>query len=231
MANIANKRNALPIATIALIITNVMAFLVQLISYNCFDSHEWWWVNLMNPAQVVGAFEQSAPGQLLFAGWSVLVSMFLHGSMASIVGNMLVLWCIGLFVERRLGWRVFISAYLLTGYAAMMPFVLNTPKSEIPCLGAGGAVAGIHGVFFVLLLTREVLPNIRLWKKLLLCGLTLGWLGEQIYGIYQGANGIPQNIAYWGEAGGFVAGVLLAVVVALTLALASKDPATAPSPA
>ncbi len=216
MATESNQPRVFPFATYILVYTNLVLYIAQVISYQCFGSYEWWHSNLLVSGQVVDAFAHPSPGQLLFAGWSVLVTMFLHATGSCVAGNMLILYFVGRTVEQKLGWRLFLASYFLTGFAGTVPFILNLPTSKVPCVGAGIAVAGILGMFYVLFFTRELLADWKLWLKLIVTGLGLFWVGQQIYGIYMDAIGQPlDNIAYWGELGGFVSGVLVAAIVAL----------------
>jgi membrane associated rhomboid family serine protease len=93
--------------------------------------------------------------------WPTLItSMFLHGSWSHVIGNMWYLWIFGDNVEDRLGHGRFIVFYLLCGFAAAFGQILMDPYSELPTIGASGAIAGVMGAYFVLYPHSRVLTLI-----------------------------------------------------------------------
>jgi len=93
--------------------------------------------------------------------WPTLItSMFLHGSWSHVIGNMWYLWIFGDNVEDRLGHGRFIVFYLLCGIAAAMGQIVMDPSSELPTIGASGAIAGVMGAYFVLYPHSRVLTLI-----------------------------------------------------------------------
>jgi len=93
--------------------------------------------------------------------WPTLItSMFLHGSWSHVIGNMWYLWIFGDNVEDRLGHGRFIVFYLLCGIAAAMGQIAMDPSSELPTIGASGAIAGVMGAYFVLYPHSRVLTLI-----------------------------------------------------------------------
>ena len=95
-----------------------------------------------------------------FAWPTLITSMFLHGSWSHVIGNMWYLWIFGDNVEDRLGHGRFIVFYLLCGIAAAMGQILMDPSSELPTIGASGAIAGVMGAYFVLYPHSRVLTLI-----------------------------------------------------------------------
>ena len=81
---------------------------------------------------------------------SALLSMFLHGGWAHLLGNMLFLWIFGDNVEDRLGHLRFLIFYLAAGYAATFAHAWAAPHSTLPAIGASGAVSGVLGAYMVL---------------------------------------------------------------------------------
>lgn len=79
----------------------------------------------------------------------LLSCMFLHGSLMHLVGNMLFLWIYGDNVERRLGALAYLAAYLATGVAATLAHALVFSSSQVPLVGASGAISGVLGFYFV----------------------------------------------------------------------------------
>jgi membrane associated rhomboid family serine protease len=95
-----------------------------------------------------------------FSAPTLITSMFLHGSWSHVIGNMWYLWIFGDNVEDRLGHGRFIVFYLLCGIAAALGQILIDPASELPTIGASGAIAGVMGAYFVLYPHSRVLTLI-----------------------------------------------------------------------
>ena len=144
---------------------------------------------------------------------SMVTSMFLHGGIAHIVGNMLYLWVFGNNVEDAMGHTRFLIFYLLCGIAAALTQVLFNSDSTVPMVGASGAISGVLGAYFVLH------PTVRI-KTLLFLGIyfrffripaniLLGiWIALQILAASMAEPGEP-GVAWFAHIGGFAAGVAL----------------------
>jgi membrane associated rhomboid family serine protease len=91
---------------------------------------------------------------------TLITSMFLHGSWSHVIGNMWYLWIFGDNVEDRVGHGRFIVFYLLCGIAAAFGQVVVDPGSQLPTIGASGAIAGVMGAYFVLYPQSRVLTLI-----------------------------------------------------------------------
>ncbi len=89
-------------------------------------------------------FRPLAPSLLDLVG-----SLFMHGGLLHLVGNMLFLWIYGDNVEHRLGWAPYVGAYLTTGIAATLFHAALNPASGVPLVGASGAISGVLGFYFV----------------------------------------------------------------------------------
>ena len=85
-----------------------------------------------------------------FSWVTVFTSMFLHGGLLHVAGNMLYLWIFGDNVEDRMGHGRFLVFYLLCGIAAALAQTIAAPDSVVPMVGASGAIAGVMGAYFVL---------------------------------------------------------------------------------
>lgn len=136
---------------------------------------------------------------------SVLVSMFLHGSLLHIAGNMLFLWIFGNNIEDTLGHLKFLGFYLLAGVVATAAFMALNPFSAVPLVGASGAIAGVMGAYLVLF------PNVRIRSLLFFVVLDikakwwlLVWLASQFVLNQDG-------VAWTAHVGGFVFGILAGV--------------------
>ena len=144
---------------------------------------------------------------------SVLTAMFVHGGWLHLLGNMLFLYVFGNNVEDRLGRLRFLGFYLLTGYAATYGFSLADSGSDVPLVGASGAIAGVLGAYLVLF------PRARVWSLLtfffflpvkLPAWLVLGsWFVLQY--LYARGAGLAEGsgVAYLAHVLGFLAGAAL----------------------
>lgn len=142
--------------------------------------------------------------------FTLLSSMFMHGSWMHIIGNMLYLWIFGDQIEDLLGKARFILFYLLCGLAAGLAQVAMDPNSIIPNLGASGAIAGVLGAYLVKYPTNGV--NVLFLNRLVVMPAFVvlgGWIAlqviEQMNSPMKGGGGV----AYMAHIGGFAAGVVL----------------------
>lgn len=144
-----------------------------------------------------------------------LTSMFLHGSIMHLLGNMLFLWVFGDNLEDQMGHVGFLIFYIAAGLAAAFAQVASAPDSIVPMVGASGAIAGVMGgylllfpkarvdILLILIIYFRIIP-VPAWIVL------SAWFGIQIF---QGSM-IPVEgggVAYWAHAGGFAAGLLLTI--------------------
>lgn len=147
---------------------------------------------------------------------TLLTSMFMHGGLMHLLGNMWFLWIFGDNVEDRM-WHVrYLAFYLLCGLIASLCHVmmnLNGPSSMIPSLGASGAISGVMGAYLSLSPTRRV-------RVLILRAIVdvPGYMAVGLWFLFQLVSGLGllgggsegDGVAYAAHIGGFVAGVLLA---------------------
>ena len=149
----------------------------------------------------------------------ILTSMFLHASWLHIIGNMWVLWIFGDNIEDYLGHFTYLLFYLVSGFAAAVAHILLNAGSNVPSVGASGAIAGVMGAYFVLYPRARVLiwfPPIFFFH--LPTWLVLGyWFFVQF--LSGAATSIAETsqtsggIAFWAHVGGFVAGIVLIKVL------------------
>ncbi len=157
------------------------------------------------------------PVQLSDDPLDVLTSMFLHGGIMHLGGNMLFLWIFGDNLEDELGHLPFLGFYLAGGAAAALTQVFADPSSTIPVVGASGAVAAVMGGYILLFPKARVDVFLFLILFPLRAWIVLGiWFGMQIV---NGAVADPMGggVAYWAHAGGFVAGLLMIIPLWLKL--------------
>lgn len=149
----------------------------------------------------------------------VFTSMFMHAGLAHILGNMLYLWIFGDNVEDAMGHVGYLGFYLMGGVAASAAHILTNPSSQVPTVGASGAIAAVLGAYMVLypqsrvvtLLTLGYFIRITTVPAILLLGF---WFVLQFFqgvlslGISEDVGGV----AFWAHIGGFVIGYLVARV-------------------
>lgn len=146
---------------------------------------------------------------------TIFTSMFLHGGLLHLGGNMLYLWIFGNNIEDVLGHFKFVLFYLAGGLVAAGAHIISSPMSQVPTLGASGAIAAVLGAYIVLypnsrvtslvflgfFVTTVAVPAVvvlGLWIVLQLLSVTLGG------GMTPGGGGV----AYWAHIGGFAAGIV-----------------------
>ena len=146
-----------------------------------------------------------------------LLSMFLHGGWAHLLGNGLFLWVFGNNIEDVMGRGRFLAFYLLCGLAAAAAHVAVDPASPIPTVGASGAISGVMGAYLVLyprVRVRMLFIFIIFFKIIPLPAwlVLLYWFAlELVQGLPQlgQAGNLSGGVAVWAHIGGFLAGVLL----------------------
>ena len=167
------------------------------------------------------SLETVCPGKSPLA--SLFTSMFMHGGLLHIAGNLLYLWVFGNNIEDRMGRLPFIAFYLAAGAVAAYAQAFTDTESPIPLIGASGAIAGTLGAYLVLFPRHRVLTLVPIFYFLQLIELpaivVLGfWFVLQAF---QGVGSLGTDVggvAWWAHIGGFVFGALVA------LAYRSRDP-------
>jgi membrane associated rhomboid family serine protease len=156
--------------------------------------------------------------------FNFLSSMFMHGDIMHIFGNMLFLWIFGDNIENLIGHVRFAIFYLVCGFAAAIAQVIMGPSSVIPMLGASGAISGVMGGYILLFPTRNVKALIFRFYTTVPAYVALGiWIGYQIvFGYFNSSEG--GGVAYGAHIGGFIAGVALIKVFAIGTAESTKIP-------
>ena len=163
----------------------------------------------------------SHPGAAAAALFTLVSSLFLHGGVLHVAGNMLYLLVFGPAVEGRMGHARFIGFYLAAGVVACLALVAMAPLSPVPVIGASGAIAGVLGGYFVLYpggRISTVLPASFMLRRVEIPAIMylLVWFGLQLYlGISSGPSGpLLGGVAWWAHVGGFLFGVGAAPLIA-----------------
>lgn len=204
-----NPTRRFPFITYSLIAVNVGVFI---------------WTFLQSPAKLQEIFFQLSvvPKNVTEDPFAIetyldfVRSMFFHGGLAHLLGNMLYLWLFGDNIEDRMGIVLYVILYFFSGTAAAIAQILIDPYSSIPLIGASGAIAGVLGSYLVLfpgVRVRGIIPLGRVsrvaewpaWAVLIL------WFGLQLIngvlsvGIGAEATG---GVAFFAHIGGFLIGLI-----------------------
>jgi membrane associated rhomboid family serine protease len=164
---------------------------------------------------------------------SVLSAMFLHGSWLHLLGNMLFLFVFGNNVEDRFGRIRYLLFYLACGYAATYGFALTQPNSQETLVGASGAIAGVLGAYLVLFPRARVIsliPFLFFLPAQLPAWVVLGsWFVLQYFYFLGPGMAEGSNVAYFAHVVGFLAGVVLTIILG-GLTPARRPPPSWPPP-
>ena len=161
------------------------------------------------------------PPTIPYPYWSTLVtSMFLHAGWGHLGGNMLFLWIFGDNIEHRIGHIRFIVFYLACGLAAGIAHILFNSESNIPTVGASGAISGVMGGYLLLFPRNRVYVltwgGVATVPAVLMLGL---WIVVQFVNSVGSVAHTPETeeggVAYLAHVGGFVAGLALAPLFSL----------------
>ena len=200
-----NPSLSTPVVTYALIAINILVFLTYL-------------PMLGDEARLTAFFERWAliPARLS-AGegtLTLITSMFLHGGLLHIAGNVLFLWIFGDNLEDAFGQVKFLAFYLACGVVAALAQVIPDPGSLVPMVGASGAIAGVMGGYLLLFPRARVDVMVILVVILRMIALPawvmLGlWFALQAVNSYSSFGLTDGGVAHLAHVGGFVAGVLL----------------------
>ena len=177
------------------------------------------------------------PAAFGYAPWEVAVtlvtSLFLHGGVVHLAGNLIYLWVFGDAVEDVLGHTRFFLFYLACGAAGSLAHTMLFPLSNVPSIGASGSIAGLLGAFLVLRPHARIVtlfPLVVYWAMAEIPALVFlpVWFVMQFFNGFlsiQAARGTQEvaGVAWWAHVGGFVFGALVAV--AFRVAANSRDSA------
>ena len=212
-----NPTRSTPFVTIGLIVVNVLVFVMQM---------------LQPPeAQQQFVFAWGATPHDITTGWDLLptipvawltlfTSMFMHGGLMHLGGNMLYLWIFGNNVEDRLGHIQFLFFYIIGGLVAALSHVFFDPSSQIPMVGASGAISAVLGAYMLAYPKARVV--VLFWivffvrfirvPAILMLGV---WFVMQLSGFFNDMSSEGGGVAWLAHIGGFIAGVVLGFVAGL----------------
>jgi len=196
-----NPTKRFPGVTVLLILANLAVFFA-------------WQIKVGLPKSVVLAglvptelHPISQPGVL-----HLFTSMFMHGGIAHLLGNLWFLWIFGDNVEDEIGRIKFLFLYLLSGVTGAVTHVVLNAQSDIPMVGASGAISGVLGAYLVLHPKARVKLFAGLWFfQMPAWGYLLVWIGLQVLALTQASKLAGMGVAYWAHIGGFATGLLFAI--------------------
>lgn len=201
------RSRSVPIVNYGLIALNLLIFLFT------------WLLGTRGTEQLLSTFGMVPANLSLVHPLSfvtLLTSMFLHGGWFHVISNMWILFIFGDNVEDRMGSGRYLAFYLICGLAAGLTHVLFSSGSQVPTVGASGAIAGVLGAYFVLFPRARVTTLILLfllpWFVDIPAVFFIGFwfLTQLLQGVTQiGAVGDFGGIAWWAHVGGFVVGFAL----------------------
>jgi membrane associated rhomboid family serine protease len=160
-----------------------------------------------------------ANGVTLAAVLTIFTSMFMHAGWAHIGGNMLYLWIFGDNVEDRVGHFRYLLFYLVGGVVASVTHIVTNWGSDIPTVGASGAIAAVLGAYLVYYPASRIatwVPIGRFYQLTLVpAAIVLGfWFFYQLFeGVMFFGGADVSGVAVWAHVGGFIAGVLMALLL------------------
>lgn len=205
-----NPTTRFPVVTVLFIVVNILVFFYQVLSPEGLQLYVYklgaipYEITHFQSISFVIS-ESGAHLTRISPPLSLFTSMFLHGGVFHLFGNMLYLWIFGNNIEDYLGSFRFVIFYLIGGLAASLTHILFNPGSQVPMIGASGAIAGILGAYFILYPSARVLTLVFFSVISVPAAIILGiWFVGQLLNI-----GLGGGVAWFAHIGGFVAGLLL----------------------
>jgi membrane associated rhomboid family serine protease len=212
-----NPSGTFPYITIGIIVINVFIFLYELslgLDLGVF-LHRYGVV----PVKVTHYY-QASDLTFLDTFFPFLSSTFLHGGFIHLIGNMWFLWIFGDNIEDKLGHVKYLLFYILCGVIASSIHVYFNSQSEIPCIGASGAIAAVLGAYMVTFPRARVITVVPIFFFLQIIELpavvVLGfWICIQFFSgaVSLTASTSGGGVAWWAHIGGFVSGIMLFYII------------------
>jgi len=211
-----NPTRSIPFVTILLILGNIAVFVYQYKLGNTvqafifkFGAIPWEITHFQEYAHSSWSYRSPIPNFL-----TLFSSMFIHGGILHILGNMLYLWIFGDNVEALVGHGRFLVFYILCGLVAALSHVMIDPNSTIPMVGASGAISGILGAYFIRFPRAKVHLLVIFFFIFRVIRVSALWvLG--FWFLFQVLRGLTAmqvqggGVAWFAHIGGFLAGLIL----------------------
>ncbi len=220
-----NPTKITPYLTYVLIAINIAVFLYEL-SLPSQELQSFFRTYAIVPRDLTASLLSGEPNQILPQFLTLVTSQFLHGGFLHLAGNMLFLWIFGNNIEEQLGRFKYLIFYLTCGILAGLAQWFFSPQSNIPALGASGAIAGVLGAYILRFPHAKILTLIPLGfffytvRIPAIFFLGFWFLQQALYGVasLNARSNIGMEsggVAYWAHAGGFVFGVVLGPLLGL----------------
>ncbi len=214
-------RRSFPWVTVFLIAANVFVFINEL---GMSDLQLEGFVQSAGtiPIEILTGRDFPPPAPIPGVVWVTLITaMFVHGGFLHIASNMIYLWVFGDNVEDTLGHLPYLVFYLVVGVLAGLTHVFINVGSDVPSVGASGAIAGVLGAYLIMFPHAQVRTLIFLgpfitWPRVSAVLLIGFWFLTQLVSGLASLNvrtHETSGVAVWAHIGGFVAGVLLALIL------------------
>ena len=205
-----NPRERFPFITVALIAVNVLVWLVQIPMGNSEQA-----ALLQAWAVVPENYSGGGGGPIMLP---LITSLFMHGGLMHLAGNMWFLWLFGDNLEEDLGPFPYLVLYFLSGLGATFAHILASPHSSTPLIGASGAISGVMAGYMVLYPQVKVRVLIFLFRfarvvpvsAMAFMGL---WIAFQVVMAAVSESGQGGGVAFMAHLGGFGAGLLLTLAL------------------
>lgn len=205
-----NRYSFFPIMTVLLIVVNCFIFYLEVFIF----SQDFWPFLMKYAATPRLILNAEGAGAL-----SNVTAMFLHGGLSHLLGNMLALWVFGRRVEDACGpWR-FLAFYLLAGTSAHILFTIVQYDSDIPGIGASGAIFGLMGAYLLLypggrIRTLVFLTFVPMWPRIRAIWIVLYFVGIQIVPAIQTLlREADYSVNHWAHLGGFFSAVFILLFI------------------
>ncbi|HEX2060516.1 MAG TPA: rhomboid family intramembrane serine protease [Thermoanaerobaculia bacterium] len=218
-----------PLVNRALVAANVVMFVAQLfmgaMTERIIQTFGYIPARLLNPAAY-----QYEPWEVAI---TLVSSLFLHGGVVHLLGNLIYLWVFGGAIEDEVGHARYFFLYVACGAAGSLTHTMLFPRSLIPSIGASGSIAGILGAFLILRPHAKIVtlfPLVVYWAMAEIPAMLFlpVWFGMQFFNGFlslEAARRVQEvaGIAWWAHVGGFLFGALVAIVFRLTSERRSAD--------
>src|SRR5258708_17519087 len=203
-----NPSGKLAFVNIGLILANIAVFLYQItLTPHAFKTFVT--ANAMVPARIPALLSGYGTPEAAFL--PLVTSMFLHAGIAHILGNMLFLWIFGDNVEAAFGHLRYLLFYFVCGVGAGLMHIAFNLNSQIPALGASGAISGVLGAYIILEPRNRILTLVFIFLVRVPAVVVLGlWFVLQfLSGIGSLGSTVNGGVAVWAHIGGFLLGLFI----------------------
>ena len=213
-----NPTKSIPWVTLLLILVNVLVFAYELSLQSAGKLQQLFQTAALIPYEITNVVKLTSEVPNIGI-LTMFTSMFLHGGWLHIIGNMWYLWIFGNNVEDTLGHAKYLLFYLLCGIVGGIGHILSQPYSQVPTIGASGAIAGVLAGYLIMFPTARIVTIVPIFifiqiikvPAILLIGL---WFLIQIAsGMGSLSTQASGGTAWFAHIGGFIAGVVLVLVL------------------